>query len=186
MPSPNPSDPEYGYDDPNIHEPEVPVKGLIGTDKIVQDSVDGPHTPPIRVWPTPENPMPSVETPAGTYTWDSMLNGLKNISIEPPNRAEFPWSLEVWEDNYSLGKLMVENLRLLRDIIRALQVLKLSRHNNAPYIQFRCSYNTGGNVLWVDPSLNDPMGETFKRFPPDWNGVLAGELQAKCGLGDKI
>jgi hypothetical protein len=186
MPSPNPSDPEYGYDDPNIHEPEVPVEGLIGSDKIVQDSIDGPHTPPIRVCPTTEQPYPSVETPAGIYTWDPALNALKNISVEAPVAKDLPWGLEVWDNWVSVGKLLTSNLPLLRDIIRALSVLYLTRRDYIPFIQFRCSYNTGATIAWVDPSLDDPVTGTFKRWPSDWDGMLNAELQIKCGLGDKV
>jgi hypothetical protein len=186
MPSPNSSDPEYGYDDPNIHEPEVPVEGLIGSDKIVQDSIDGPHTPPIRVWPTPEQPYPSVETPAGIYTWDPELNALKNISVEAPNADKLPWSLEVFVNREPFGGMRVSNLPLLRDIIRALTLLYLGRRDEQQYVQFSAAYNTGATEAFVDPSLDDPINGTFKRWPTDWNGIVNAELEIKGGLGYKV
>lgn len=177
---------EYGYDDPNIHEPEVPVAGLVGSDKIIQDSIDGPHTPLIRVWPTPEQPYPSVETPAGIYTWDPSLNSLRNISVEAPNAVRFPWGLEVFINREPSGHIQVENIQLLRDIIRALTLLYLGRRDEQQYVQFRASYNTGATEAWVDPSLDDPVNDTFKQWPADWSGIETAELQIKGGLGYKV
>lgn len=182
----DPNDPRPSFN-PNHHNPEVPVEGLVGNDKIVQDSIDNAGQNPYpKLVPTADNPSPSIETPAGTYTWDPSLNALRNISVEAPNAADLPWGLEVYLDQLLLGKVLVSDRFLLRDIMRGLTFLYRAKRDNPPFLQFRGSYNTGATVTWTDPSLDDPPVDTFKRWPADWNGITNAELRINTGLGDKV
>lgn len=140
----------------------------------------------LELIPTPEQPYPSVQTPAGLFVWDPDLNSLRNTSVEAPNRAKLPWGLEVFINGEPFGDVQVSDLLLHRDIIRALTLLYLGRRDDQQYVQFRSSYNTGATVAWVDPSLDQPVNDTFKRWPADWNGLEAAEIQIKGGLGYNV
>jgi len=142
--------------------------------------------PEITLTPTPADPSPSVRTPAGLYAWDPALNALRNVSVEPPAAPALPYTLEAFLNGRPWARFAASTLDGLRVALRALAAVFLTRREGSPFVQFRCGYSTGATAGWIDPSLDDPAGDTWRRWPRDWDGMLNAELRVAAGLGDRV
>lgn len=138
----------------------------------------------LKLIPTTDFPYPSVETPAGTYTWNG--TELVNISVEAPSvpgqpiRTGFPFLVTFYQDGEELFSVRGSNIKDVRTLIRATIILYLGANTLD-----RLQYDVWEDAFqrWVDPSLDSP---DYSRWPADWNGLMNAELQIKGGLGDKI